>query len=82
MPCRASHERLADTPLLVVLFYSEEKCNSSSEIITMVQTAEPGHRYDLAASHGIRPCFATSWRTLREREMRAVVMIVADVLFQ
>jgi len=48
----------------------------------MVQTAEPGHRYDLAASHGIRPCFATSWRTLREREMRAVVMIVADVLFQ
>jgi hypothetical protein len=63
------------------LFYSEEKCSSSGEIVTMVQTAEPGHRYDLAASYGIRPYFAPSRCTLREREMRAVVIIVADVLF-
>jgi len=34
----------------------------------MVQTAEPGHRYNLAASYGIRSCFTTGWRTLsRER---------------
>jgi hypothetical protein len=47
----------------------------------MMQTAEPGHRYDLAASYGIRPCFAPGRCSLGEREMRAVVMMVAHVLF-
>ena len=47
----------------------------------MMQTAEPRHRYDLVASYGIRSGFAAGRRSLRQREMRAVVMVVADVLF-
>jgi hypothetical protein len=41
----------------------------------MMQTAEPGHRYNLSASYGIRPSFTTGRRTLHQREMRSVVVV-------
>ena len=47
----------------------------------MMQTAESGHRYNLAASYGFRPYSVPGRCSLGEREMRAVVMMVADVLF-
>jgi len=47
----------------------------------MMQTAEPGHRYDLPARYGILRCISTSRRFLGKCKMRAVIMVVADVLF-
>ena len=47
----------------------------------MMQTAEPRHRYDLVASYGIRSCFTAGRCSFRQREMRSIVMIVADVFF-
>jgi len=60
----------------------EMLCSSSSggEIVTMMQTAEPGHGYDLAACAGVFFCRATGGRSLRQREMRSVVVVVADVI--
>jgi hypothetical protein len=82
MSFRPGRQGLAGTLLPVVpFFYSKEKLNSGGQVVTMMQTAEPGHRYNLACSYRIRPCFAPGRCSLDEREMRAVVMIVADVLF-
>lgn len=58
----------------------QNSASGSQQIVTMMQPAEPGHRYNLAASYGIQPCFATGRRSLRQREMRSIFMVVADVL--
>jgi len=46
----------------------------------MMQTAEPGHGYDLATGTGILCCRTTGGRSLRQREMHPVIVIVADVI--
>ena len=46
----------------------------------MMQTAEPGHRYNLTACYGLRPCFAAGRRSLRQREVRSVFVVVTDIL--
>ena len=46
----------------------------------MMQTAEPGHRHNLTACYGLRPCFAAGRRSLRQREVRSVFVVVKDIL--
>ena len=46
----------------------------------MVQAAEPRHRYDPAIYARILARFTTGRRSLREREMRSIVVVVMDVL--
>ncbi len=46
----------------------------------MMETAEPWHRQDLMAAALILPCGMTRRRFLRQREMRPVLVIIADVL--
>jgi hypothetical protein len=55
-------------------------CNSGGQIITMMQPAELWHEYNPAANFGIRPCFTACRRSLRQREMRSVVVVVTDIL--
>jgi hypothetical protein len=46
----------------------------------MMQTAQPWHGYDLEACNGILFRFTTGRRSLIQRKMRSVVVVVADVL--
>lgn len=46
----------------------------------MVQTAELGHRYYLTACYGLRPCFTAGRRSLRQREVCSVFVVVKDIL--
>ena len=46
----------------------------------MVQTAEPGHRYNLAASYQIRSRITVGRRSFGKREMRSVVVVVTNIL--
>ena len=46
----------------------------------MMETAEPWHRQDLMAAALILPCGTTRRRFLCQREMRPVLVIIADVL--
>ena len=54
--------------------------SSGGEIIAMMQSAKPWHRYELAIHVCIRRCHPARRRRLVQREMRSVVMIVTDVL--
>jgi hypothetical protein len=38
--------------------------NSGSQIVTMMQTAEPWHRYNFATYAGVAHCFTTGRRSL------------------
>lgn len=46
----------------------------------MVQTAEPWHRYDPAANAELSCYLTTSRCSLRQRKVRPVFMVIADVL--
>ena len=41
----------------------------------MMQAAQPWYRYDPAIYAGILPCFTTGRRSLRERQMRSIVVV-------
>jgi hypothetical protein len=45
-----------------------------------MQPAEPWHSYNPTACFGLIRCFTTGRRSFRQRKMRPVVVIVADVL--
>src|ERR1700751_3006427 len=44
-----------------------------------MQAAHPWYRYNLATDAGILPCFTSCRRTLIQRKMRPVLVIVGDV---
>jgi len=46
----------------------------------MMQTAEPGHGYDLATGTGILFCRTTRRRSLRQRKMCSILVIIPNVL--
>ncbi len=46
----------------------------------MIQASEPWHRYDLGIRSGVARCFTAGWRSLCQREMRPVFVVVAGVL--
>jgi len=56
--------------------------SSGGQIVALVQSAEPRHRYDSAISAGISPSLTTSGCFLRQPEVRSVIVIVVDVLNQ
>ena len=55
-------------------------CDSGDQIVAVMQTTEPRHGYNLATCAMIRFCFATDWRSFRQTEVRAILVIVADVV--
>jgi hypothetical protein len=57
-----------------------QSCNSGSKIVTMMQPAKPWHRYDFATCIGILRGLTTGRRSLRQREMRSIFVVVTDVL--
>ena len=56
------------------------RSNSGSQIVPMMQTAQPRHCYDSATRLRVTRCRATGRRSLRQRKMRAVLVIITDVL--
>jgi hypothetical protein len=54
----------------------------NGQIVALVQSAEPRHRYDSAISAGISPRLTTSGCFLRQPEVRSVIVVVVDVLNQ
>ena len=56
------------------------RISSGGEIVAMMQAAEPWHRDDLATCTMIRFCFTSGRRSLGQRKMRSILMIVPDVL--
>jgi hypothetical protein len=46
----------------------------------MMQTAKPWHGYDLATRTGITRCNTTGRRSFCQCKMRAILVVVADVL--
>ncbi len=55
---------------------------SSGQVVTMMQTAKPRHRYDSATGFGTLLCLTTGWCSLLQREVRPVIVVVADVFAQ
>ena len=53
---------------------------SSSQIITMMQAAEPWHGNYPTAFARVLFCLTTGRRSLRQREMRSIFVVVTDVL--
>ena len=79
----AQHVASADTLLLSVIFSFSEvdcRCGSGCQIVAMMQAAEPGHRYNSVINTGILDCFTTGGRSLRQRNMSSVLVVVPDVL--
>ena len=56
------------------------RSNSGSQIVPMMQSAQPRHCYDSATRLRVTRCRATGRRSLRQRKMRAVLVIITDVL--
>lgn len=54
--------------------------NSGGQIVAMMQAAKSWHRYDSAAGFGILLSLTSGRCSLRQREMRPVFVIIADVL--
>ena len=54
--------------------------NSGSQVVAMMQTAEPWHGYNSAACSRVAFCFTTGRRPFRKFKMCSVVMVVPDVL--
>jgi hypothetical protein len=46
----------------------------------MMQTAEPWHGYNLVTCARIRFCFTTRWSLLLQTEVRAIFVVIADVI--
>ena len=55
-------------------------CCSGGPIIAVMQTAEPWHCYNPAADFGVACWLSTGRRSLRQREMSSIVVIIADVI--
>ena len=53
---------------------------SGGQVVAMMQTAHPWHRYYSATCIGVAHCRATGRRSFPQREMRPVVVMVADIL--
>jgi len=57
--------------------------DSGGQIVTMMQTAEPWHRYNPATHNtGVTHCFTIRGRFLRQRKMRAIRVVITDVFIQ
>jgi hypothetical protein len=55
--------------------------NSGSQIVAMMQTAESWHRYNSVTHNtGVTHCFTIRWRSLRQRKMSSILVIIPDVL--
>ena len=54
--------------------------SSGGQIVAMMQSAEPWHRYNPMVAFGILLCITTGRGSLRQRKMRAVLVIITDVL--
>jgi hypothetical protein len=54
---------------------------SGCQIVTMMQAAKPWDRHNRVIRTCIHLHLSTSGRSLRQREMRSILMVVADVLF-
>src|SRR5580658_3818913 len=57
------------------------RSSSGGTIVAMMQTTQPWHRCHLVTDAGSFPCFTTRRRFLFQREMCAILEIVADVFF-
>ena len=53
---------------------------SGGEIVAMMQTANPWHRYHPAASMGLARGLATGRRSLCQSKMSAVLVVIANVI--
>lgn len=58
----------------------DRAAGSGGQIVAMMQTIEPRHRYNFAAGSRVLRCFTTVRRSLRQSEMRPVIVEIADVL--
>jgi hypothetical protein len=67
-------------PFSMIAFEDGSKRNLGSQVVTMMQTAEPRHRFHLATGSGTFPRFTSSRRTLTQRQMSSVRMIVTNVI--
>jgi hypothetical protein len=47
----------------------------------MMETAQPWHRYDAVTYFGILLCLSAGRRSLRQRKMLAVLMVITDIIF-
>src|ERR1035438_7958249 len=56
-----------------------QRISSGCQIVTMMKTSEPWHRCNLATDTGILSCLSPAGRSLRQREMRSVFMVVTNV---
>jgi hypothetical protein len=56
------------------------RSGSGSQIVAMMQAAEPRHGYNSGACIVALLGLTTSRRSLRQRQMRSVVMVIADVI--
>ena len=76
-------ERSAATPRPQFIFNSDERCRSNSsgsQTVTVMQATKSWHGHDPATYIRVLLCFTTRRCSLCQREMRSVVVIVADVL--
>src|SRR5665213_4586039 len=60
---------------------TSDSCSSSSgsDVVAMMQPAEPWHRYDLIVAAGILLRFTTHWRSLVQSKMSPVLVIITNV---
>src|ERR1035438_10156086 len=56
-----------------------QRISSGCQIVTMMKTSEPWHRCNLATDTGILICLTPAGRSLRQREMRSVFMVITNV---
>src|ERR1035438_5272080 len=56
-----------------------QRISSGCQIVTMMKTSEPWHRCNLATDTGILSCLTPAGRSLRQREMRSVFMVITNV---
>src|ERR1017187_106168 len=57
----------------------DRRANSGSQIVAMMQTAEPGHGYDSGTCFEILLCATTGRSSLRQGQMCPIVVVVTDV---
>jgi hypothetical protein len=67
--CRSNSPTLRDV----------QRISSGCQIVTMMKTSEPWHRCNLATGTGILICLTPAGRSLRQREMRSVFMVITNV---
>jgi hypothetical protein len=55
-----------------------QRISLGCQIVTMMKTSEPWHRCNLATDTGILSCLTPAGRSLRQREMRSVFMVITN----